>query len=349
MDTHKNARLTVHCRALLVDRVMKGRARAQVARELGVSMKTVSKWLRRYQAEGIEGLSDRSSRPRRQPSATVEALQLAVIALRRQRLTMLGIAQQLGLCRATVARILARAGLNRLSQLEPAAVIRRYERATPGELLHLDVKKLGRITRIGHRITGDRSGPYGQAGWEFVHVAIDDTSRVAYAQVLPDEQGNSCAAFLRAAVAYYAGLGLTIREVLTDNGGGYRSREFARTCRELGLQHRHTRPYTPRTNGKAERFIQTALREWAHARAYCRSQQRIADLPRFLHAYNWHRPHASLAAQPAHPMAASDCSWPHLHASDDSLRSPPAAIGSARSTLRQPLGSTAPRWPRAPR
>ena len=298
MDTHKNARLTPHCRELLVDRVMKGRARAQVAREFGVSIKTVNKWLRRYRAEGICGLSDRSSRPRRRPTATAEALQIAVIALRRQRLTMLSIAQQLGLCRATVARILARAGLNRLSRLEPAAVIRRYERATPGELLHLDVKKLGRITRIGHRMTGDRRGPYGQAGWEFVHVAIDDTSRVAYAQVLPDEQADSTAAFLRAAVAYYAALGLTIREVLTDNGGGYRSREFARACEALGLKHRYTRPYTPRTNGKAERFIQTALREWAYARVYSHSRQRIGELPRFLHGYNWHRPHASLAAQP---------------------------------------------------
>jgi transposase InsO family protein len=298
MDTHKNARLTPHCRALLVDRVMKGRARAQVARELGVSDKTVSKWLQRYQAEGIDGLSDRSSRPQRRPTATAAALQVAVIALRRQRLTMLSIAQQLGLCRATVARILARAGLNRLSKLEPAAVIRRYERARPGELLHLDVKKLGRITRIGHRITGDRRGPYGQAGWEFVHVAIDDTSRVAYAQLLADEEGDSAGAFLRAAVAYYAGLGLTIREVLTDNGGGYRSREFARACQHLGLKHRYTRPYTPRTNGKAERFIQTALREWAYARAYSHSRQRIDELSRFLHGYNWHRPHASLAAQP---------------------------------------------------
>jgi transposase InsO family protein len=298
MDVHQNARLTLHCRALLVDRVLKGRARAQVARELGVSMKTVNKWLGRFQAEGVAGLADRSSRPRRRPRATAAALEVAVIALRRQRLTMLTIAQQLGLSRATVARILVRAGLNRLSQLEPAAVIRRYERANPGELLHLDVKKLGRITRIGHRITGDRSGPYGQAGWEFVHVAIDDTSRVAYAQVLPDEQADSSAAFLRAAVAYYAGLGLRIREILTDNGAGYRSREFARTCADLGLKHRFTRPYTPRTNGKAERFIQTALREWAYARAYARSQQRIAELPRFLHGYNWHRPHASLAAQP---------------------------------------------------
>jgi transposase InsO family protein len=208
------------------------------------------------------------------------------------------IAAQLKLSRATVARILARAGLNRLCQLEPAPVYPRYERAEPGELLHLDIKKLGRISRISHRITGDRRDTVEGSGWEFVHVAIDDHSRVAYAQVLGDEDANSACAFLRAALAYYAGLGLTIREILTDNGGCYRSREFSQTCADLGLKHRFTRPYTPRTNGKAERFIQTALREWAYARAYQRSFQRSCELPRFLHGYNWHRPHASLAGQP---------------------------------------------------
>jgi transposase InsO family protein len=298
MDVHQNARLTPHCRALVVDRIMKGRSKRQVAAEFEVSLATVYKWLKRYRAEGAPGLADRSSRPRRSPAATARELELAVVALRRHRLTLVAIARQLGLSRATVARICARAGLNRLSRLEPAPPVLRYERARPGELLHLDVKKLGRITRIGHRMTGDRRGPYGAAGWEYVHIAIDDTSRVAYAQVLPDEQGVSASAFLRAAVAYYAGLGVTIREILTDNGGCYRSREFARTCRELGLRHRRTRPYTPRTNGKAERFIQSALREWAYARAYTRSHQRIAALPRWLHGYNWHRPHASLAGQP---------------------------------------------------
>jgi len=177
----------------------------------------------------------------------------------------------------------------------------RYERARPGELLHLDVKKLGRIVRVGHRITGNPRDRVDGAGWEYVHVAIDDTSRMAYAQVLPDEGGDCSVAFLRAAVAYYAGLGITVREVLTDNGTGYRSHAFAAACRQLGLRHRFTRPYTPRTNGKAERFIQSALREWAYARAYARSEQRIAALPRWLHGYNWHRPHASLAGQP--PMS----------------------------------------------
>jgi transposase InsO family protein len=211
---------------------------------------------------------------------------------------LLSIAQQLQVSRATVARICARAGLNRLSKLDPPLPVVRYERARPGELLHLDIKKLGRILRVGHRITGQRIETHRDAGWEHVHVAIDDASRVAYCQVLPDEEAVSASAFLRAAVAYYAGLGVRVREVMTDNGGCYRSRDFARTMRELGLQHHFTRPYTPRTNGKAERFIQSALREWAYARAYSKSRERIAALPRWLHGYNWHRPHTSLAGQP---------------------------------------------------
>lgn len=298
MDMHQNARLTLHCRELLVERVLRGRPKIEVAAEFGISVKTVSKWVRRFQAEGPAGLRDRSCRPQRCPAATVYELELAVLALRRQRLTLVSIATQLGLSRATVARICARAGLNRLTRLELPPPVRRYERAEAGELLHLDIKKLGRITRIGHRITGDRRDTVDGAGWEYVHVAIDDASRVGYAQVLPDEQGDSAVAFLRAAVAYYAALGVILREVLTDNGSCYRSREFARACRDLGLKHRFTRPYTPRTNGKAERFIQTALREWAYARAYHHSSQRIAELPRWLHSYNWHRSHASLAGQP---------------------------------------------------
>lgn len=298
MDVHQNARLTPHCRALLVDRVMKGRSKSRVAAEFGISVKTLDKWVKRYQCEGPLGLQDRSSRPHRSPLATVREVQLAVIALRRQRLTLVAIARQLLLSRATVARICRAAGLNRLSKLEPAAPVRRYERARPGELLHLDVKKLGRIVRIGHRITGARIDTHRAAGWEFVHVAIDDASRVAYSQVLPDEEAVSASAFLRAAVAYYAGLGVTVREIMTDNASCYRSRSFAQSCRELGLRHHFTKPYTPRTNGKAERFIQSALREWAYARAYARSHQRIAELPRWLHGYNWHRPHASLAGQP---------------------------------------------------
>jgi transposase InsO family protein len=268
MDMHNNARLTPHCRVLMVERVMTGRAVLQVAHELGVSVKTVGKWVKRFQAEGREGLKDRSSRPHRQPGATIQALQMAVIALRRQRLTMSSIAAQLKLSRSTVARVLRRAGLNRLSRLEPAPLYPRYERCAPGELLHLDIKKLGRIKRVGFRITGDLRDTVDGVGWEFVHVAIDDHSRVAYAQVLANEDVPNTCAFLRAALAYYASLGVRISEILTDNGGAYRSGEFAKTCQELGVKHRFTRPYTPRTNGKAERFIQTALREWAYARAY---------------------------------------------------------------------------------
>lgn len=298
MDVHKNARLTVFCRELLVNRVLKGQAKAQVALQFGISVQTLSKWFRRYQAEGLRGLHDRSSRPQRSPGATARELELAVVALRRQRLTLITIAHQLSLSRATVARICVRAGLNRLSKLEPAAPVVRYERAKPGELLHLDVKKLGRIMQVGHRMTGDWTVRTRGIGWEYVHVAIDDASRVAYSQVLPDEEALSASAFLRAAVAYYAGLGVTVKEVMTDNGSCYRAHVFAETCRELGLRHHFTKPYTPKTNGKAERFIQSALREWAYARAYSRSHQRIADLPRWLHSYNWHRPHASLAGQP---------------------------------------------------
>lgn len=298
MNVHQNARLTVSCRVLLVERILGGREKTQVAQELGVSIKTADKWLKRYRDEGMEGLRDRCSRPHRMPRATAEVLKTAVLALRRQRLTLTTIAAQLRLSRCTVARIAKAGGLSRLSQLEPAPVYRRYERAEPGELLHLDVKKLGRIMQIGHRITGNRQQRSRCAGWEYLHVAIDDASRVAYAQILPDESQGAAVAFLRAAVAYYAGLGVPIKGVYTDNGNCYRSRDFAAACASLGLTHHYTRPYTPRTNGKAERFIQSALREWAYARAYRHSAQRHAALPSWLHGYNWHRPHMSLAGQP---------------------------------------------------
>jgi transposase InsO family protein len=300
MDVHQNARLTYACRELLVRRIQAGRAKAQVARELGISIKTADKWLRRFEERGAEGLRDLSSRPHHSPQATDEVLKSAVVALRRQRLTLVTIATQLGLSRATVARIAKAAGLNRLSKLQPAPVYRRYERAEPGELLHLDVKKLGRIVKVGHRITGDRTGhdSSATAGWDYLHVAIDDASRVAYAQLLPDEGADCTVAFLRAAVAYYAGLGVRIKGVYTDNAKVYRSHDFAHACEQLSLSHHYTRPYTPRTNGKAERFIQTCLREWAYARAYHHSYQRRDALPTWLHGYNWHRPHMSLAGQP---------------------------------------------------
>jgi transposase len=209
MDVLQSARLTPYCRELMVTKVLRGRAQAAVAGELGISVRTVRKWLRRFQSEGPEGLLDRSSRPRSSPRATVREVGLAVLALCRQRLTLESIAAQLQLSRSTVARICGRAGLNRLAKLEPAPLVRRYERAEPGELLHLDTKKLGRITRVGHRITGDKRDTTKHAGWDFVHVAIDDQSRISYAPILPDEQGPSAATFLRLAVSYWAAAGFT--------------------------------------------------------------------------------------------------------------------------------------------
>ncbi len=220
--------------------------------------------------------------------------------LRRQRWTGKQIAVEAGVSPATVSRVLRRLGLNKLSALEPEPV-RRYEREHPGELIHLDIKKLGRIGSVGHRITGRRTGVVNRhlgIGWEFVHVCIDDASRVAFVQVMPDQRKESAVAFLEAAVAYYASLGIKVQRVMTDNGSCYRSKAFRAACKRLGLRQIFTRPYTPKTNGKAERFIQTSLREWAYARAYNTSHERTAELPRWLHRYNWHRPHGSLQSKP---------------------------------------------------
>jgi len=222
-----------------------------------------------------------------------------IAALRRQRWTGKQIAAELGVSPATVSRVLRRLGLNRIAALEPAEPIRRYEREHPGELIHIDIKKLGRFDRVGHRITGDRQAGRSRAvGWEFVHVSIDDASRIGFSQILPDEKKESAVAFLKAAVAYYLSLGVTVTRVMTDNGSCYRSKAFRNACRDLGLKHIRTRPYTPKTNGKAERFIQTALREWAYAQAYLNSEHRARELPIWLHRYNWHRPHGSLKSKP---------------------------------------------------
>lgn len=221
-------------------------------------------------------------------------------ALRRQRWTGKQIAVEAGVSPATVSRVLRRLGLHKLSALEPEPV-RRYERENPGELIHIDIKKLGKIGSVGHRITGRRTGVVNRhigIGWEFVHVCIDDASRIAFSRVMKDEKKASAIAFLKAAVAYYASLGVTIERVMTDNGSCYRSKAFGRACKKLGLKQIFTRPYTPKTNGKAERFIQTSLREWAYARAYNTSDERTAELPRWLHRYNWHRPHGSIDSKP---------------------------------------------------
>ena len=300
MNIHKNARLTPLGRERIVMQVLSGQTPEAAAHAAGVCPRTVRKWVERFRNEGPEGLKDRSSRPHRLRSPTPETVVAEVERLRRQRFTGKQIAAELGISPATVSRVLRRLGLNRISALEPAEPVRRYERQHPGELIHIDIKKLGRFDRVGHRITGDRRGQSNSrgVGWEFVHVAIDDASRIAFSQILPDEKKESAIAFLRAAVAYYASLGITVARVMTDNGSCYRSAAFRQTCRDLGLRHIRTRPYTPKTNGKAERFIQTALREWAYAQAYPTSEHRGDELPRWLHRYNWHRPHGSLKSKP---------------------------------------------------
>jgi transposase InsO family protein len=299
MNIHKNARLTPLRREEMARDVVEGRlSKAQAALKYAVTPKVVARWVARFQAEGSAGMADRSSRPRTSPKRTAAAVAEAIAALRRQRLTGEHIAKLTGVSPATVSRVLARAGLSRLKDIEPAPV-RRYEREHPGEMIHIDIKKLGRFERVGHRITGDRTGQSNGRGigWEFVHVAIDDASRIAFCQVLPDEKKESAVAFLEAALAYYASLGVTVERVMTDNGSCYRSKAFASACRTLGVKHIRTKPYTPKTNGKAERFIQTALREWAYAVAYPTSDQRTNKLPAWLHRYNWHRPHSSLKSQ----------------------------------------------------
>ena len=298
MDLHQNARLTLYSREQLAKHVIEGGTLNAAAAAFNVSAKTARKWVRRYRAEGRAGLWDRSSRPHRSPNRTAEERHQQVEALRRQRWSGWRIAMTTGLSRATVSRILRRLGLHRLRSLEPAPTVVRYEHAAPGDLLHLDIKRLGCICGPGHRVHGDRRRRARGIGWEYLHVAIDDHSRIAFSQILPDECHRSAILFLHAALDYYARLGIRIRRLLTDNGSCYRSRQFRRACRLLGLKHRFTRPYTPRTNGKAERFIQTALREWAYVRAYDNSQLRTAELPLWLHQYNWHRPHASLGLAP---------------------------------------------------
>jgi transposase InsO family protein len=299
MNVHKNARLTVHSRAELVRRVLsEGQTASAVAIAFGVTIKTVSKWVERFVAEGPAGLAERSSRPHRLNRPTPPEKVEQIIALRRQRLTGQQIARDVGVSPATVSRILRAAGLNRIRDLEPVEPVIRYEREHPGELIHLDIKKLGRFEQPGHRITGDRTlGKSRGAGWEFVHVCIDDASRLAFSQVMPDETQQSAVPFLKAAVAYFASLGVTVTQVMTDNGSCYRSRTFRKACADLGLKHIRTKPYTPKTNGKAERFIQTALREWAYAQAYPTSDHRAAELPFWMHRYNWHRPHGGIKSK----------------------------------------------------
>jgi transposase InsO family protein len=316
MNMHKNARMTPIGRERLVQAVAGGQRPEAAARAAGVCPRTVRKWVARFKAEGRAGLMDRSSRPQRLYRPTPAAIVEQVEILRRQRFTGKQIAADLGVSPATVSRILRRLGLNRMRDLEPAEPVRRYEREHPGDMIHIDIKKLGRFDKVGHRITGDRTGQSNSrgVGWEYVHVCIDDNSRVAFSQILPNEKAVSAVAFLTAAVAYYKSLGVTVTRVMTDNGSCYKAFDFRDACIGLGLKHVRTKPYTPKTNGKAERFIQTALREWAYAQAYPTSDRRADELPVWMHRYNWHRPHGGIKSKiPISRLALTEDNLLRLH------------------------------------
>ena len=305
MDLHQNARLTFRSRELLAQKILIERLTLNAAAAaFKVSRKTAAKWLRRYRAWGLTGLRDRSSRPHHSPRRTSSELMAQVVALRRQLHPAYPIAQATGLSPATISRILQRAHLNRWRHLHPAPPVIRYEHPAPGDLLHLDIKGMTRYQQVSIRGDGRRRGRPRFAGWQALHVAIDDHSRLAFSRMLPNQQSETAIAFLHAAVAFYAQHGITIRRLLTDNGSCYRSRQFRAACLQLGVQHRFTRPYTPRTNGKAERFIQTALREWAYARHYLNSEQRDRQLSPWLDHYNFRRPHGSLGYAPPISRAA---------------------------------------------
>jgi transposase InsO family protein len=284
----------------LVDRLEAGWRLSDAAAAAGVSVRTAAKWRARWRLEGAEGLLDRSSRPRRQPRRTPPDRVEAIVQLRRLRMTAAEIAEILGMALSTVSLILKRVGLGRRSRLEPLEPINRYEHQRPGELVHLDVKKLARFDRAGHRLLGRGRGRHETgAGYEYLHVCVDDYSRVAYTELLPDERGTTVAAFLYRAANSFATLhGITIKRVLTDNGSGYLSHTFATRCTQLQIKHSRTRPRRPQTNGKAERFIQTILREWAYARLYSNSNERASTLPTWINHYNYRRPHGSLSHQP---------------------------------------------------
>lgn len=295
MNVHKNAKLTPAGRAELVKRVLfEKESVKEVAHQTRVSERTVRKWVQRYEVGGRAALEDRSSRPHRSPRQLSRKLVDRIEALRRRRYTGLRIAEELKLAISTVSLWLRRLGLGRLRDLEPKPVVVRYEKKRPGELLHLDTKKLGKIRGIGHRITGNRRGSGHGLGWEFLHVCIDDATRVAYAEVLPDEKGVTATAFVQRAIAWFEDRDVHVERVMTDNGSCYISKLFRRTLAELGIRHIRTRPYRPQTNGKAERFIRTAKNEWAYARPYRSSAVRTRLLQGFLNRYNRRRPHRGI-------------------------------------------------------
>ena len=295
MNIHKNARLTLARRIELVKDIVQGRlGPCAAAAAYGVSLPTANKWLGRYLAEGETGLLDRSSRPRLSPRAISPAKALAIVELRQRRLIQARIAASVGVSKSTVGRVLARAGLSRLKDLEPSEPVVRYEHAHPGDMIHIDIKKLGRIERMSHRITGDRRDSVDGAGWEYLFVAIDDHARIGFTDMYPDERKASAVEVLRNTVDYFRSLGVRVKRLLTDNGSAFLSKRFAKACRRLKLKHSFTRPYRPQTNGKAERFIQSALREWAYGIPYNHSSERTEMLERWTHHYNWHRPHQGI-------------------------------------------------------
>jgi transposase InsO family protein len=301
MNIHKNARLTPQGRLLMVQRIEEeGWRVADAAAAAGLSVRRVFEWLRRYRAGGASALQDRRSTPARYRAGEPSARDRQIEELRRQRWTGDRIARQLGLPRSTVGAVLRRLGLGRLKALDAAPPVIRYQRERPGELLHVDTKKLGRIDGIGHRITGHHAGMHRArgVGWDYLHVCIDDASRLAYSEILPDEKKESAIGFLERALGFFARHGVRTERVMTDNGSAYRSHAFRAACAKAGLRHLRTRPYTPKTNGKAERFIQTSLREWAYARAYQSSAERTHAMQPWITDYNHSRPHSALGGLP---------------------------------------------------
>jgi len=300
MNTHQNARTTFHGRVLLVKRIVSEHWKiAEAAEAAGISSRTASKWLARFRAGGERMLRDRSSAPARPRCSLSQEALTSIEALRRQRLTHQAIADRLGLARSTVGYVLRRLGLGRLEAIEPKPPILRYERQKPGELIHIDSKKLGRIDGIGHRMTGDRRGQSNKrgTGWEALHVAIDDASRLAYTEIRPDETKESATAFLANALAFFSRHGVTVERIMSDNGSAYKSHAFRDLLKDAGLRHVRTRPYTPQTNGKAERFIQTSLREWIYATPYQSSAERTKAMAPWINSYNTTRAHYALNRQ----------------------------------------------------
>ncbi len=296
MNIHRNARLTPHSRAQMIRQREAGETPQAIASAAGVSPASVYKWLRRYKAEGVAGLKDRSSRPHRLRAQTSGDQAALVEDMRRARMPFWKIAVQTGISRSTIARICKRCGLSRLKNLDPKPPVVRYEKDNPGDMIHIDTKKLGRIDGIGHRITGDRKGQSSKrgTGWEVLHLAVDDHSRLAYSEILPDEKRASCIKFLINALRFFRAHGIKVHRVMTDNGPAFKSFRYRKALRLLKISHKRTRAYRPQTNGKVERFVQTSLREWAYARAYETSRQRTDNLLPFLHHYNYHRPHMGI-------------------------------------------------------